>query len=216
MGGAVDSTQRATAEATRPKRILATPIYLLVVALLGVVAFVANGPVFTALLPRDPAVDTTRDAYVLAAGVVVFLLIVSHFFGVSLRALQERRLAGNKAPEGTAPEDIVRLAISGLGFCLVVAVLFQARGTLNEVAADRFSQDSARIAEMSGSVSDPNVEDLRTTAVAEREAAEAMYELRFPVLLLNVALVALAILASFLHRGVVSRPSLSQRLSDKT
>lgn len=212
----MDSTQRATAEARRPKRILATPIYLLVVALLGAVAFAANGPVFTALLPRDPAVDTTPDAYVLAAGVVVFLLVVSHFSGVSLSALQGRRLAGSMAREGSATEDLVRLAISGLGLCLVVAVLFQARGTLSEVAADRFSQDSARIAEMSGSASDPDVEDLRTTAVAEREAAEAMYELRFPVLLLNVALVALAILASFLHRGVVSRPSLSRRLSGKT
>jgi len=150
--------------------------YALAIGFLGIVEFLANAPVFGALLPRDPlteqqlryVAETSEgwlaggmrvasqfilrpDAALLAAGVVTFLCVLAHFFGHSLRSLMmhsSERRTGETLGKRSAGEYVVPMILSGIGLSLVLGVLFEARVTLGEVAEDRFAQDSAKIEEL--------------------------------------------------------------------
>ncbi len=163
-------------EAQPETRQFKTHWYALAIGFLGVVEFLANAPVFGALLPRDPlteqqlryVAETSEgwfaggvrvasqfilrpDAALLAAGVVTFLCVLAHFFGHSLRSLmmhQSARRTGETLGKRSAGEFIVPMVLSGIGLALVIGVLFEARVTLGEVAVDRFAQDSAKIEEL--------------------------------------------------------------------
>lgn len=157
-------------------RAFKTRWYALAITFLGVVEFLANAPVFGALLPRDPlteqqlryVAETSEgwlagamrvasqfvlrpDAALLAAGVVTFLCVLAHFFGHSLRSLMmhsSSRRTGDTLGQRSAGEFVVPMILSGIGLALVIGVLFEARVTLGEVAEDRFAQDSAKIEEL--------------------------------------------------------------------
>lgn len=150
--------------------------YALAISFLGLVEFLANAPVFGALLPRDPlteqqirfVAETSEgwqagalrvisqfvlrpDAAILAAGVVTFLIVLCHFFGHSMRSLLFQRSAersGDTVGSRSPMEFIVPMVISGLGLVLVLSVLFVARVTIGGVSAGRFAQDSAKIEEL--------------------------------------------------------------------
>jgi hypothetical protein len=157
-------------------RAFKTHWYALAISFLGLVEFLANAPVFGALLPRDPlteqqirfVAETSEgwaagfqrvvsqfvlrpDAALLAAGVVTFLCVLAHFFGHSLRRLLLHRSAaqsGETVRNRSASEYVVPMVLSGIGLALVLGVLFEARVTLGEVAVDRFAQDSSKIEEL--------------------------------------------------------------------
>ena len=157
-------------------RAFKTHWYALAITFLGVVEFLANAPVFGALLPRDPlteqqirfVAETSEgwaagfqrvvsqfvlrpDAALLAAGVVTFLCVLAHFFGHSLRRLLLHKSAaqsGETVRNRSASEYVVPMVLSGIGLALVLGVLFEARVTLGEVAVDRFAQDSSKIEEL--------------------------------------------------------------------
>ena len=157
-------------------RAFKTRWYALAISFLGVVEFLANAPVFGALLPRDPlteqqirfVAETSEgwaagfqrvvsqfvlrpDAALLAAGVVTFLCVLAHFFGHSLRRLLLHKSAaesGETVRNRSSSEYIVPMVLSGIGLALVLGVLFEARVTLGEVAVDRFAQDSTKIEEL--------------------------------------------------------------------
>jgi hypothetical protein len=150
--------------------------YALAISFLGIVEFLANAPVFGALLPRDPlteqqlryVAETSEgwlagalrvasqfilrpDAALLAAGVVTFLCVLAHFFGHSLRSLmmqQSARRTGETLGKRSAGEFVIPMILSGIGLALVIGVLFEARVTLGEVSVDRFAQDSVKIEEL--------------------------------------------------------------------
>lgn len=170
LKGRRDARRRTAAETGRFQR-LPTRWYVAALAFLAGVELFANAPVFTALLPRDPATErqllrvtegaegwmagTQRvlaelvlrpDAALLAAGVVTFLLLLAHFFGHSLRSAVARRLTGDgsrAAVDEGRREDLVPLVLAGLGLVLVVGVLYQARVTLGEVGESRWERDTA-------------------------------------------------------------------------
>jgi len=176
----VESTledEEAGAEEDRPAtRQFKTHWYALAIGFLGIVEFLANAPVFGALLPRDPlteqqlryVAETSEgwlagglrvasqfilrpDAALLAAGVVTFLCVLAHFFGHSLRSLMMHKSAkrsGETLGKRSAGEFVVPMVLAGVGLMLVIGVLFEARVTLGEVAIDRFAQDSAKIEEL--------------------------------------------------------------------
>ncbi len=157
-------------------RAFKTHWYALAIGFLGVVEFLANAPVFGALLPRDPLTEQQirfvsetsegwaagfqrvmsqfvlrPDAALLAAGVVTFLCVLAHFFGHSLRRLLMHKSAaqsGETIRNRSASEYIVPMVLSGVGLVLVLGVLFESRVTLGEVAIDRFAQDSSKIEEL--------------------------------------------------------------------
>jgi hypothetical protein len=157
-------------------RAFKTRWYALAITFLGVVEFLANAPVFGALLPRDPLTEQQirfvsetsegwaagfervvsqfvlrPDAALLAAGVVTFLCVLAHFFGHSLRRLLLHKSAtqsGETVRNRSAAEYVVPMILSGIGLALVLGVLFEARVTLGEVAVDRFAQDSSKIEEL--------------------------------------------------------------------
>lgn len=222
-------------------RTFKTHWYAAAITFLGIVEFLANAPVFGALLPRDPLTEQQMrfiaetsegwaagalrvasqfilrpDAALLAAGVVTFLCVLAHFFGHSLRSLLFQRSAersGETVGSRSAMEYIVPMAISGLGLALVLGVLFEARVTLGEVAIERYAQDSAKVDELrrdaswlrvDGSLVAANeqtnrADDLEALAKEQREYAESMSGLSFPILLLNTTLVLVAISAAYFH-----------------
>ncbi len=171
-----DAEALAGTEEKFETRAFKTHWYALAIGFLGLVEFLANAPVFGALLPRDPlteqqirfVAETSEgwaagfqrvvsqfilrpDAAFLAAGVVTFLCVLAHFFGHSLRRLLMHKSAshsGETIRNRSAAEYIVPMALSGLGLALVLGVLFEARVTLGEVATDRFAQDSSKIEEL--------------------------------------------------------------------
>jgi len=222
-------------------RAFKTHWYAAAITFLGIVEFLANAPVFGALLPRDPlteqqigfVAETSEgclagalrvasqfilrpDAALLAAGVVTFLCVLAHFFGHSLRSLLFQRSAeraGDTVGSRSPMEYVVPMVIAGVGLCLVLGVLFEARVTLGRVASDRFAQDSAKIEELRRNASwlrvDGNLvaaneatnraDDLEALAKEQREYAESMSGLSFPIFLLNTTLVLVAISAAYFH-----------------
>jgi len=215
--------------------------YALAITFLGIVEFLANAPVFGALLPRDPlteqqirfVAETSEgwwagglrvisqfvlrpDAAILAAGVVTFLIVLAHFFGHSMRSLLFQRSAvrsGDTVGSRSPMEFVVPMVISGLGLALVLGVLFESRVTLGEVSFTRFAQDSVKIEELRRDASwqrvDGNLvganeqtnraDDLEALAKNQREYAQSMSGLSFPVFLLNTTLVLVAISAAYFH-----------------
>lgn len=222
-------------------RAFKTHWYAAALTFLGIVEFLANAPVFGALLPRDPLTEQQirfvsetsegwlagalrvasqfilrPDAALLAAGVVTFLCVLAHFFGHSLRSLLFQRSAersGDTVGSRSPMEYIVPMVIAGIGLCLVLGVLFEARVTLGRVASDRFAQDSAKIEELRRNASwlrvDGNLvaaneatnraDDLEALAKEQREYAESMSGLSFPIFLLNTTLVLVALSAAYFH-----------------
>ncbi|MGH9379457.1 MAG: hypothetical protein ACRD2Z_02405 [Thermoanaerobaculia bacterium] len=162
----------------RPKRArgIPTKVYVGAISFLGIVEFLANAPVFSSLLPRDPLTERQirllgetsdgwiagaervlahillrPDAALLAAGVIVFLLVTAHFFGHALRSLviQQDRLARKDtvAPR-SALENLVPIVITGIGLALALGVLFEARVMLGGVGQERYVQDMAQVEEL--------------------------------------------------------------------
>ncbi len=236
-----ESSDAESDESEGRGRTFKTHWYAAALTFLGIVEFLANAPVFGALLPRDPLTEQQMrfiaetsegwmagalrvasqfilrpDAALLAAGVVTFLCVLAHFFGHSLRSLLFQRSAdqsGETVGSRSALEYIVPMAISGVGLALVLGVLFEARVTLGEVAIERYAQDSAKVDELRRDASwlrvDGNLvaaneqtnraDDLEALAKEQREYAESMSGLSFPILLLNTTLVLVAISAAYFH-----------------
>ena len=224
------------------RRGIPTPLYGLALVFLGLVEFFANAPVFAALLPRDPLTERQirvltetsegwfagaervmahlifrPDATLLAAGVIVFLLVLCHFFGASLRELvmqretKDRRytVQGRSVMENTVP-----LILTTVGIVLVLGVLYDARVTLGEVGQERYAQDMAQVEEyqreagwlrVDGELLAANeltnrADDMQEAAIELREYSQSMARMTFPILLLNLTLVLCAICAAYFHR----------------
>ena len=238
---AEDQVKGREGEKASGGRAFQTRWYAAALLFLGIVEFLANAPVFGALLPRDPLTEQQirfvsetsegwlaglmrvgsqfvlrPDAALLAAGVVTFLCVLAHFFGHSMRSLLFQRSteqSGDTVGSRSTVEYVVPMVVSGLGLALVLGVLFEARVTLGEVAIDRFAQDSAKVEELRRNASwlrvDGNLvaaneqtnqaDDLEAMAKEQREYAESMSGLSFPILLLNTTLVLVAITAAYFH-----------------
>ena len=235
-------TSEISETGTGRQRGLPTKVYLLAIGFLGVVEFFANAPVFSALLPRDPlterqirlVAETSQgwfagaervfahlilrpDAALLAAGIVTFLCVLAHFFGHSLRELVMQGDRGQRQDTHSTRspiENIVPMALSGLGLLLVLGVLYEARVTLGEVGEEQYGQDMAVVEELRREASwrrvdgelleanelDNRGDDMQAAATELREYAGSMSRLSFPILLLNMTLVLCAISAAYFHR----------------
>lgn len=233
-------------------RLIPTKVYVAAISFLGVVEFFANAPVFSSLLPRDPlterqiriVAETSEgwmagmervlaqlvfrpDAALLAAGVIVFLLVLAHFFGHSLREYVSQRdeashrdTVTNRSPM----ENLVPLVLTGVGLVLVLGVLFEARVILGDVGERRFTEDIAVVEELrreagwaraDGNLVEANelanrAEDMEAAATQLREFAISMSEMTFPILLLNITLVLAAITAAYFHKRTRSREQFNE------
>lgn len=235
-------TSELAREQVQRTRGIPTGLYLTAIGFLGLVEFFANAPVFSALLPRDPlseeqirllsegAMGWTSgfgrvlshivlkpDAALLAAGLVVFLCVLAHFFGHSLRELVMHgdRNTRRDTVSGRSPaENLVPMVITGIGLALVIGVLYEARIMLGETGQTRYEQDIAMVEELrreagwrrvDGDLLAANqltnrAEDLEEAAVDLREYASSMQRMSIPILLLNLTLVLCAIAAAYFHR----------------
>lgn len=234
------------------QRGIPTKVYLLAIAFLGLVEFFANAPVFSALLPRDPLTERQirllsetsegwfagaervfahiflkPDAAFLAAGVIVFLMVLAHFFGHSLREVVihwDRRFRRDTVASRSALESTVPIVITGIGLALTLGVLFEARVMLGAVGEERYEQDIAQVEELrreagwlrvEGDLVGANqlenrAEDMEGAAVELREYAGSMARMSFPILLLNLTLVLCAIAAAYFHK----RDARSEQFND--
>lgn len=150
-----------------PKRArgIPTKVYLIAISFLGLVEFFANAPVFSRLLPRDPLTERQirllgetsegwfagaervfahillrPDAALLATGVILFLLVMAHFFGHALRSLviqQDHRARKETVASRSVLENLVPIVVTGLGMALALGVLFEARVMLGIVGEER-------------------------------------------------------------------------------
>ncbi|MCG8469375.1 MAG: hypothetical protein MJB57_14410 [Gemmatimonadetes bacterium] len=227
---------------SRGQRGLSTQIYLIAISFLGVVEFFANAPVFTALLPRDVLTERQirlvtetsdgwfagaervfaqlilrPDAALLALGVVTFLCVLAHFFGHSLRELvmlQDNEERHHTVAARSRTENVIPMALTGLGLLLVLGVLYEARIRLGEVGETQYTTDTRQVEEWRREaallVSDGDLlqanalraqaADLEAAATNLRDYADSMSRLSFPILLLNLTLVICAICAAYFHR----------------
>lgn len=226
-----------------PGRALPTPVYASMIGFLALVEFLANAPVFSTLLPRDPAVEAELharaaasegwasgigrlmteialrpDAALLAGGVVVFLCVLAHFFGGSLREMVGEdggRVRRDTIPSASVREHLVPLLLSGVGLVLVLGVLFEARTLLGTIGEERFREDVERAAEMRRSAGWLRVQGdlvaaaqeseqalrVEETAGALREYSLSMSRMGVPILLLNLTLVLCGVAAAYVHRS---------------
>ena len=227
---------------TSRRRAIPTPVYAVALVFLGMVEFFANAPVFAALLPRDPLTERQirvltetsegwfagleramahlifrPEATLLAAGVIIFLLVLCHFFGASLRELvmqRERKERRYTVQARSAMENTVPLILTTVGIVLVLGVLYDARVTLGEVGQERYEQDIAQVQEyqreagwlrVDGELLAANeltnrADDMQEAAIELREYSQSMARMTFPILLLNLTLVLCAICAAYFHR----------------
>jgi hypothetical protein len=223
-------------------RGLQTRVYMAAIAFLGLVEFFANAPVFQALLPRDVlterqirlVAETSQgwfagaervfaqlllrpDAALLAAGVVTFLCVLAHFFGHSLRDLvmqRDKEERHHTVAVKSKMENVIPMALTGLGLVLVLGVLYEARIRLGQVGEEQYQQDTIVVEELrrqagflraDGNLLDANAQlnradDMQGAAVLLREYAGSMSRLSFPILLLNTTLVICALSAAYFHR----------------
>jgi hypothetical protein len=239
------------ADRTR-QRGISMPVYLLAIGFLGLVEFFANAPVFSALLPRDPLTERQirllsetsdgwfagaervfahiflkPDAAFLAGGVIVFLMVLAHFFGHSLRELVihwDRRFRRDTVASRSALESTVPIVITGVGLALTLGVLFEARIMLGAVGTERYEEDMAQVEEIrreagwlrvDGDLIGANqlanrAEDLEAAATELREYSSSMSRMSFPILLLNLTLVLCAIAAAYFNK----RDARSEQFND--
>jgi hypothetical protein len=224
------------------KRGIPTNVYLVAIFFLGFVEFFANAPVFSSLLPRDPLTERQirllsetsegwfagaervfahiflkPDAAFLAAGVIVFLMVLAQFFGHSLRELVihwDKNARKDRVASRTALESAVPLVITGIGLALTLGVLFESRVMLGAVGEERYEQDIAQVEELrresawvradgdllGANALENRATDMEDAATELREYAGSMARMSFPILLLNLTLVLCAIAAAYFHK----------------
>lgn len=245
-------TEELTSERSHRGRGISTKVYIVAIAFLGLVEFLANAPVFSSLLPRDPLTERQirilsetsdgwfagaervlahillrPDAALLACGVILFLLVMAHFFGHALRSLviqQDRRARKDTVAPRSVLENLVPIVITGVGLALALGVLFEARMMLGRVGEERYGQDMAQVQELrreagwlrgDGDLLAANqltyrAEDMESAALALREYASAMSRMSFQILLLNLTLVLCAIAVAYFH----TRDSRVEKFND--
>jgi hypothetical protein len=238
--------REVTQELSKTKRVrkrgIPTNVYLVAIFFLGFVEFFANAPVFSSLLPRDPLTERQirllsetsdgwlagaervfaqiflrPDAAFLAAGVIVFLMVLAHFFGHSLRELVihwDKNARRDRTSVRSPLESAVPLVITGIGLMLTLGVLFEARVMLGDVGTERYEQDIAQVEELrreavwvrtdgdllAANQLENRATDLEEAATELREYASSMARMSFPILLLNLTLVLCAIAAAYFHK----------------
>jgi hypothetical protein len=208
--------------------------------------FVANVPVFNELLPSSPqAIDALDkietnaaanpltygqkifwarfimhlDASILAFSVILFLVILAHFVGRSLRTLT----ALHRSEAYVDEELIVRhrhqpllVAWAGTaGVMMIVAVLFVARGGMASASLGRLERARTAVMETRTQLEQQNdptrIKELQIR-LQDREAIERLLQnrhdyatsitaLNWPILLLNLALAICAGLLGYLHHA---------------
>jgi hypothetical protein len=238
--------REVTQELSRSSRVrqrgIPTKVYLVAIFFLGLVEFFANAPVFSALLPRDPLTERQirllsetsdgwfagmervfahiflkPDAALLAGGVIVFLMVLAHFFGHSLRELVihwDRNSRKDRVSSRSPLESAVPMVITGIGLALTLGVLFESRVMLGAVGEERYVEDMAQVDELrrqagweraDGDLLAANQLENRATDMEEaaaelREYSGSMARMSFPILLLNLTLVLCAVAAAYFHK----------------
>lgn len=226
-----------------PKRArgIPTKVYLIAISFLGLVEFFANAPVFSRLLPRDPLTERQirllgetsegwfagaervfahillrPDAALLATGVILFLLVMAHFFGHALRSLviqQDRRARKETVASRSVLENLVPIVVTGIGMALALGVLFEARVSLGTVGEERYTQDLAQVEELRREAgwlrADGNLlaaneltnraEDMEAVALELKEYSGSMARMSFQIFLLNLTLVLCAVALAYSH-----------------
>ena len=217
------------------------------ILLLVVVDWVANVPVFQELLPQDADLTGTwqvmaaeaelhgalaglyRMGYrialypevaLLALGVIVFLVVLAHIFGESMRrivAVSERDVP--EAPHRVRQyrrQFVIPAAVGLLGGVAVVTFLFLARQEIASFAETRLTEVSERIASLDERVSAateagdmnevarlsamrPALEDELATREERRAYAERIRATNVPIAILNGVLFLTAALLGYLR-----------------
>jgi hypothetical protein len=230
-------------------RLLKRWTYIAVISFLILVDWIANVPVFQQLLPQEPGAEqawlelmdkTNRygwfaglvrvgarlsykpEVSLLALGVVVFLMLLGHFFGSSLRRVVAFR-AKEEATTVLGLKSHRRQAwwpLSGaaLGIVLVICFLFLSRGKLSAITAGHLDSAQQQVALLQGKIQMAtqttdldklqnlhqklsDAEDVVDTRAAAADYAKGVSNINWAILLLNLTLVIVAIVAAYLENA---------------
>ena len=211
--------------------------------------FVANVPVFNELLPSSPVaaqaiqnIETNAaanpetygwttfwarlgmqlDASILAFSVVLFLVVLGHFFGASLRTIVALHRARPNVDEELLHkhrnQPNVVAWLSFFGIATICAVLFLARDGISEAARSRLARGEAAVVAKRAEVAEAQqrndatqVQQLdveRQTLEAQVPVLRARHEyavsiaaINWPILALNLVLALCAALLAYLHQS---------------
>jgi hypothetical protein len=218
-------------------------------AILVLADFVANVPVFNELLPSSPVATQALqnmeinaaadpgsygwktflaklgmhlDASILAFSVILFLVILGHFFGSSIRTI----VALHRAESYVHDELLLRHRrqpkfvawASFAGILTIVAVLFLARGGIEAAASGRLARVENSLVQVRQQLSaaqannDPTrvqqldierqkLEASMPVLQSRHEYAVSIAALNLPILALNIVLALCAALLAYLHQS---------------
>jgi hypothetical protein len=233
--------------------------YYGLITMLVCVDWVANVPVFSELLPREPGSEQrwqdivatserygsfaglTRlwdrilfapDVSLLALGVIVFLMVLCHFCGSSLRRLVAFRPKDDPSVaiglELHRRQAWLPFCAGALGILLVLSFLFTSRSQIEPQANARLLDANRQVQLLEGERAEASSHgqfDKETTLEGQLESARTVVEERskalayasgisamnFPILLLNITLVLTACASAYLESNA---KIVETRLSD--
>jgi hypothetical protein len=183
--------------------------YLALVALLVIVDWVANVPVFRELLPQEPGsvrawqnlmgqterwqasagivrllyrVTFAPDVSLLAFGVVVFLMILAHICGSSLRRVIAFRSEEDPERKSTLQMHIRQatapLVASALGIALILGFLLWSRAMLKNVTGERRAKVAQTVRDWDAKALEADKkQDISAESEAQRKSKQAQFEL---------------------------------------
>jgi hypothetical protein len=211
--------------------------------------FVANVPVFNELLPSSPVatqalqnMETNAaadpgsygwktflarlgmhlDATILAFSIILFLVILGHFFGSSFRTMVALHRAEPYVNDellhrhGRQPKFVAWASL--LGIITIVGVLYLARGGIASTAAERLTRVETSLVQIREQLSvaqankDPTrvqqldierqkLEAIEPVLQARHEYAVSIAALNVPILALNIVLALCAALLAYLRQA---------------
>lgn len=238
--------------------------YFLLIGLLVIVDWVANVPVFQELLPQDAATGGgwallaaeaethgslsglylnwyrilfAPEVALLALGVIVFLMVLAHILGASLRrmvALNDDDIPGGERSAARYRRQFWFPALAGLvGGAAVVFFLFQARNEIREFAVPRHEAAVAQIEELDSliviateegdmnevarlSASRPALEDELATREERLSYSQRIAATNVPITILNSVLFLVAALLAYLktHDTVAASDLTHPRIAE--
>lgn len=211
--------------------------------------FVANVPVFNELLPSSPVaaqaiqnIETNAaanpgsygwttfwarlgmqlDATILAFSVVLFLVVLGHFFGASLRTIVALHRARPNVDEELLHrhrhQPTVVAWLSFIGIVTICSVLFLARDRIEEASRARLARAEAAVVAKRQEVSDAQARNDATQVQqldverqtleaqipvlrARHEYAVSIAAINWPILALNLVLALCAALLAYQHQS---------------
>ncbi|MGH7638188.1 MAG: hypothetical protein ACREOK_11105, partial [Gemmatimonadaceae bacterium] len=245
---AADAARAPRRRVAYASRLGSIPFWALCTVLV-VADFVANVPVFNELLPSSPVaaqalqnIETNAtanpetygwttfwarltmhlDASILAFSVVLFLVVLGHFFGAAIRTIvalhRTRPVVDDELLVRHRYQPTVVAWLSFAGILTIVTVLFLARARIEQSSQERLTRVEAQVSATEQQLAEAQqrndatlvqqldverqtLEGLMPVLRARHEYAGSIAAINWPIAALNLVLALCAALLAYLHQS---------------